>query len=233
LSNCPICNSANRDFALRCASCGGILRQRAKTLDLFSTVFNLWRYPDFTFRKIILAEHKNYTTLIGLFEAVGISFLSLFIIKAGDVYSIDLLRLLSTGIGLAVVVYTPFLYVFLLLGYISTHVSRTGASLKGFVSSMIYGLHPIGLGSLVILPTEIAVFGPYVFSNNPSPQTINPAPFYLLGFLNCVLVIAALTFVIRLTRVLFGARKKSAIFAGIFFILLVVAIEITKRILVK
>ena len=230
---CQICNSANRDFALRCVSCGGILQQRTKTLDLFSTIYNLWRYPDFTFRKIILAEHKNYTILIGLFEAVGFAFFSLFIIKAGDIYSIDLLRLLVAGFSLSIAVYFPFLYLFLLLSYVSARVSWSGASLKGFMAGMIYSLHPIGLSALVILPTEVAVFGPFIFSNNPSPQTINPPPFYLLGFLDCLLGVAAVIFIVRLTKVLFSSVKKAAIFAGFFFILFFVAIEVTKRALVK
>jgi len=221
------------DFSLRCASCGSLLQQRSKTLDLFSTIYNLWRYPDFTFRKIILAEHKNYTILIGLLEAIGLSFLFLFMIKAGDIFSIDLLRLLDAGIGLAFVVFFPLLYLFAMLSYFSARVSRTGASLRGFVSTMIYGLHPIGLSTIIILPSGIAIFGPYLFSNNPSPSTINPIPFYLLLLLESLSGIAGIFFILRLTKLLFGTRKKIAIFAGIFFILLFTAMEITKQVLIR
>lgn len=233
MNKCEVCSSENFDFSLRCSSCGGLLQQSPKTLDLFTTISNLWRYPDFTFRKIILAEHRNYTTLIGLLEAIGLSFLFLFIIKAGNVLSIDLLQLLSTGIGLSIVVFFPFLYLFSSLSYFPAGVSRTGASLRGFTASMIYALHPIAISAIIILPSEIAVFGVYFFSNNPSPQTINPVPFYLLGFLDCLLGIAAFVLVARLTKLLFGTKKKATIFVGIFFILLVAVMEITKRILIK
>ncbi len=233
LTRCNVCNTENMDFSIRCGTCGSLLQQRQRTLDFFSTISNLWRYPDFAFRKIILAEHRNYTILIALLEAAGLSFLFLFVIKAGDVLSIDLKQLLSTGIGLAVVVFFPFLYLFSLLCYFSARVSRTGASLRGFTASMIYALHPIAISAVIILPCEIAVFGPYVFSNNPSPQTINPIPFYLLGFLNLVLAVAASVFAGKLTKLLFGTKKKTTIFAGIFFILLVVAMEIAKQIIIK
>lgn len=210
-----------------------MLQQRAKTIDLFSTVYNLWRYPDFTFRKILLAEHRNYVTLIGLLEAVRFSFLGLFIVKASDVFSIELPRLLLAGFGLAVIVYLPFLVFFSSLSYVSARVSKTGASLKGFLASVIYGFHPIAVSAIVVLPVEIAIFGPYVFSNNPSPLTINPIPFYFLESLDCFLGIAAIAFVLKLTNLLFGARKKVAIFVGIFFILLFTVMEIVRRVLVK
>lgn len=233
LIKCAVCNSDNMDFSLRCNTCGSLLQQRAKTIDLFSTIYNLWRYPDFAFRKILLAEHRNYVTLIGLLEAVRLSFFGLFIVKASDVFSIELPRLLLAGFGLAVVVYLPFLYFFSSLSYLSARVSRTGASLRGFLASVIYGLHPIAVSAVIVLPVEIAIFGPYVFSNNPSPLTINPIPFYFLESLDGFLGFAAIAFVLKLAKLLFGARKKAAIFVGIFFILLIAVVEIVRRILVN
>lgn len=117
---------------------------------------------------------------MGLLEAVRFSFLGLFIVKASDVFSIELPRLLLAGFGLAVIVYLPFLVFFSSLSYVLARVSKTGASLKGFLASVIYGFHPIAVSAIVVLPVEIAIFGPYVFSNNPSPLTINPIPFYFL-----------------------------------------------------
>jgi hypothetical protein len=219
------------DFSLRCTSCGSLLQQRAKALDLFSTIYNLWRYPDFTFRKIILAEHRNYTTAIAIVEGIGLSFLSLYLLKAGDIFSIDLTRLITTGIQLGVIVYFPLLVLFSTSGYFAARVSKTGASFRGFLSSMTYALHPVGVGALMIFPTEIAVFGPYLFSSNPSPMTINPVPLYLLGFLDCLLGIAGIAFIFKLTRLLFGRREKAAIFLGIFFILFFVAVRITSAVL--
>ena len=181
----------------------------------------------------MLAEHGNYTLLIAIFESIGFSFLSLFIIKAGDIFSIELPRLLWAGFAAALTVYFPFLFLFSALSYTSTRVSKTGARLKGFTTGMIYGLHPIALSAIIVLPIEIAVFGPYIFSNNPSPLVINPVPFYFLGSLDFFLGIASVVFVLRLAKLLFGSRKKAAIFAGIFFILLITSMEITKRVLVK
>lgn len=203
-----------------------------KTLDLFSTIYNLWRYPDFTFRKIILAEHKNYTLLIALLEAVGISFLFMFIVKAGDIFSIELGQLIVSGLTMAILIFLPFLYVFSILSYLSMRTARTGVKLRGFNCAMIYGLHPIALSAIILFPAEIAVYGPYFFSNNPSPSVINPLPFYFLCFLDIVFAFASFMFVARLAKLLFGKRKFVAVFAGIFFIFLYAAIETAKQILV-
>ena len=78
-----------------------------------------------------------------MLEAIGLSFFFLFIVKGGDIFSIDL-WLLSSGIKLAVFVFLPFLYLFSVLSYASARVSKTGAPLKGFIASDVYGLHPSG-----------------------------------------------------------------------------------------
>ena len=230
---CGVCDSKNLDFSLRCSSCGSLLQQGAKTLDLFSTIYDLWRYPDFTFRRIILSQHKNYTLLVAFLEAIGLSFLSFFVLKAGDILTIDIVRLVPDGIETAAVIFLPFLYVFCGISYWAARVALTGASPKGFISSCIYALHPIGLGAVILMPIEIAVFGPFIFSNNPAPQVINPIPFYFLGFLVFVLAGAAMILLVRLSRLLFGSPQKAIMIIAIFFILLFAATEITKRALVK
>lgn len=161
LDKCPICNTDNPDFALRCKSCGSILQQSVKTLDLFSTIYDLWRYPDFTFRKIILAEHKNYTVFMALLEGIGISYFFMFVVKAGDIYSIDLWRLVVSGVGLAIFIFLPFLYVFSIVSYLTLRTVQTGVTLKGFISATIYGLHPVAFSAIVLLPAEVAVFGAF------------------------------------------------------------------------
>lgn len=220
------------DFAVRCVSCGSNVQQRVRTLDLFSTIYNLWRFPDFTFRRIILAEHKNYTLPVALVEAVGFSYFSMFIVKAGDIYSIDLWRLVVSGFTMAAMIFLPLLYIFSGVCFLVTRASRRGATLNGFISAMIYSLHPIAFGAIILLPAELAVFGPYLFSNNPSPAVINRIPFYSLSLLEIVFASFAIVIAGRFTKLLFGNRKKLSIFAGIFFIFFIAALEIAKKTLV-
>lgn len=231
MTRCPVCNSDNLEFATRCVSCGSFLQQSVKTIDLFSTIFELWRHPVFALRRILVAEHKNYTVLIAVFESVAMSFFALYIVKAADIYSLELWKLIVTGTGLALVVFLPAMYLFIVLSYLILRPKKKGVTLKGFISGTIYSLHPLAFGAAVFLPAEIAVFGPYTFSNNPPPQVINALPFYFLGFLGVASAVAALVFATRLMHMLFGARLRVTVLTAVFLCVFVAAIEVAKHIL--
>ncbi len=234
MSKCQVCNSENLEFAIRCASCGSNLQDSVKSLDLFSTIYNVWRFPDSTLRKIVLATHRNYSVLLAALEGIGLSFLMLYIVKAADIYSLQFPRLLLAGAVLGLVIFLPGIYLFCALSYVAVRVRRTGARFKGFASGMIYSLHPMAVWSVMLVPLEVAVFGSYLFSNNPPPQVINPVSFYFLAFLHVVFAAAALLLVVRLTRVLFGVRVIAVLgLAVLFSAVFVFASEIAKQILLN
>ncbi|MCL5267250.1 MAG: hypothetical protein M1469_03990 [Bacteroidetes bacterium] len=233
LPNCPVCNTENLDFSIRCISCGSFLQQNVKTLDLFSTIYNIWRNPVFTLRRIILAEHKNYTVLIAALEAIGLSFLSLFIVKAADIYSLELWRIIAAGTGLGIVVFLPAIYLFLILSYLILRPGKRGVTLKGFISGTVYSMHPLAFGTAVFLPADVAVFGPYIFSNNPSPQVINPLPFYFLGFLDLAAVVASVVFMTRLVHIMFGTKIRATLLSAVFLCVFAAALEVAKQLLLK
>lgn len=233
LTKCHVCGADNLDFAVRCSSCGGILQDTVKALDLFSTIYNIWRYPNSTFRKILLATHRNYSLLLVILEGIGLSFLTFYIVKAADIYTLDFSRLLLTCIALGVVVFVPGIYAFCVLSYFALRVRETGASIKGYISGIIYSLHPVALGAVFLIPLEVAVFGSYLFSYNPSPQVINPLSFYFLAFLDVVFGAAAFLLVLRLMDVLFGARVRMIGLVVMFSCVFVIAAEIARRILLN
>jgi hypothetical protein len=178
-----------------------------------------------------MATHRNYSVMLAAFEGMGLSFLMLFIVKAADIYSVQFPRLLLAGFVMGLVVFLPGIYFFSVLSYFTVRIKRTGASLKGYISGVIYALHPIAVGMVILLPMEVAVFGSYLFSNNPPPQVINAASFYPLAFLDIVFAAAAGVMMLRMTKVIFGARVIFIGLAAIFVGVVSVAVEIAKRIL--
>lgn len=230
---CQVCNAENPNLSVRCSACGSILQDRVKALDLYTTVFNVWRFPDSTLKKIVLASHRNYSLLLAALEGIGLSFLTLYIIKAADIYSVDLTHLLVSGLVLGVVVFLPAIYLFGALSFVSMRAWRTGATFRGILSGVIYGLHPLALGAVLLVPMQVAVFGSYIFSNNPPPQVINPVSFYFLAFLDVVILAATAYLLLRLVKLVFGARVLliglGALFSGVF----AVALEVAKRILLS
>jgi hypothetical protein len=233
LSKCQVCSADNLDFATRCKSCGSILQDSVKALDLFSTIYNVWRFPDSTLRKIVLAVHGNYSLLLAALEGIGLSFFALFIVKAADIYSLQFALLLGAGLALGLVVFLPSIYIFGSVSYAAFRVSRTGASLKGYISGLVYAMHPIALGAVILIPMDVAVFGSYLFSNNPPPQVINPVSFYFLALLDLVSLAAAFVMVRRLTKVLFGVRLWAIGLAVVFTGIFAAAVEVAKQILLN
>lgn len=231
MTKCQVCGADNLDLAVRCTACGGILQDSVKALDLFATIFDIWRYPDSTLRKVVLATHRNYSILLAALEGIGLSFLALYIVKAADIYSVNFTRLLATGVAIGIVVFLPSIYFFCGLSYLTLRVRRTGATFRGYASGIIYSLHPLAIGAVILIPMEVAVFGSFLFSNNPPPQVINPVSFYFLAFLDVVLASAAVALILRLAKVVFGVRilviGLAALFTGVF----AVTAEIAKRIL--
>ncbi len=233
MTRCQVCDAENLDLAVRCSSCGSRLQDSVKALDLFSTIYNLWRYPDSTLKKVVLASHRNYTILLAALEGIGLSYLGLYIIKAADIYSVDFTRLLVTGLVLGIVVFMPAVYMFSGVSYLTLRVRKTGAPFWGYISGIVYSLHPLAIGAVVLVPMDMAVFGSYLFSKNPSPEVINPVSFYFLAFLGVVLLAIALALVIRFAKVVFGQRVVflgiGALFVGFFAL----AAEVAKRILLS
>lgn len=228
-----MCETDNLDLAVRCSSCGSILQDSVKALDLFTTIFNIWRYPDATLRKIILASHRNYSLVLAALEGIGLSFLALYIIKAADIYSVQFGRLLIIGSILGLVVFLPAVYAFGGVSFVALRGWRSGASLKGFLSSIIYALHPLAIGTVLLVPMQVAVFGSFLFSNNPSPQVINPVSFYFLAFLDIVFVIAVFYLLLRLAKVVFGTRVLLISFVVLLSGVFAVALELAKRIMLS
>ncbi len=231
MTKCHVCEADNLDLAIRCKSCGSILQDSVKALDLYSTVYNLWRYPEQTLKKIILASHRNYTMLLAALEGIALSFFTLYLVKAADIYSLDFTRLLVTGMVLGVVVFLPAIYLFGGISYATLRVKRTGASMTGYLSGMVYSLHPFAVGAVILVPMDVAVFGSFLFSNNPSPQVINPVSFYFLAFLDIVLLAAAVSLVVHFSKVVFGRKVTAVGIAALLSSVFAVALEVAKSIM--
>jgi hypothetical protein len=195
---CSICGTDNSEFALRCNNCGAILQQHFKTLNLFEIIIFMWHNPKLAQKRILLAEHRNLTFLVATIESFAAGFAFLYMIKATDTYSAYLPSLLFAGILVSILVFLPFLYLVPLTIYIVARIKRLGITIRGFLSAFIYSIHPLVFTSLVLMPVQVAIFGQYFFSNNPSPKVINPVPFYGLIFLNIIVILECLFFLWKL-----------------------------------
>ena len=177
---CPSCSFENDDFATICAQCKRYLQNRVPNLNFFETAWGIIESPRETFRKITLAEHKNYVLFLFAIFGVSVSFTTFWYLELGRFFD-SLLFVIPWAFGGGLVgglIVTPLLTMF------SHFVGRALGSNQRFRNSnamIAYSLVPIVLSLVLVLPIELLTFGMYLFTSNPPPFVIKPVSFVLLA----------------------------------------------------
>lgn len=185
---CPVCSHANDEFAIKCVSCGSYIQDRVPTLDFFSTVWLMIESPKQAFKKIILAEHKNYVLFLGLFLGIAAAFALLWAKKSGNNFD-NLFPVLLFGTFLGIVIFIPVFYaIVLLLHGISKSIGGKGHFRETYAIAG-WSLVPIMLSVIFILPLELATLGLFLFSDNPSAFDVKPVVTSVLLALDGLLVL--------------------------------------------
>ena len=179
---CSVCGHQNDDLATVCSSCKGFLQAKVDGLNLFQTIWGLMETPGGTFRRIVLSRIKNYifllSSLFGIAAALGFAWYR----NLGKVFT-SLLTLVGTGIlvgpllGILLVALGSILLVFL------SSILGGKPTVRNMFAVVSYSAVPVILSLVFVFPIELAIFGPYLFDNNPPPLVLNPVLYIaLLGF---------------------------------------------------
>src|SRR5271157_3992226 len=98
---CTVCLAENDDFSTTCIKCKAFLQDRVPNLNLFETSWQVIESPSKAFRKIALAEHKNYVLLLFSMFGVSLAFTVFWFFRLGTRFE-SLLDLISVAIGIGV-----------------------------------------------------------------------------------------------------------------------------------
>ena len=179
---CTVCQAENDDFATTCTQCKAFLQDRVPHLNLFETSWQVIESPGEAFRKIVLAEHKNYVLFLFSLLGVGAAFTAFWYFRLGLRFS-SLLELIPSAVGGGVVF---GLAASVLVTAVYHGFARTLGGTTGFRNSfgvIGYALTPVAFSLFLILPIELSTFGMYLFTGNPDPYTMKPLSYVLLvGF---------------------------------------------------
>jgi hypothetical protein len=140
---------------------------------------SLFDSPTDAFEKIIHSEHKNFILVIILLTAIKFFILSIFLQTyiTGD-------KLSFTSLFTQILVFVFFFYVLLiafsLLFTFLNSLFKLNTRFRDNFSISVYSLIPYIVGLILIFPVELVVFGQYLFSINPGPFQLKPAPAYML-----------------------------------------------------
>ena len=168
---CPSCTAENPPYVYICKKCGSFLRERIYNIDLWKIIGLLIENPKKAFQLIVFSEHKNFIIFIVLFVAakflINARFLSM--ISLGEIFP-------ATGIALSylIIFAATVLYLLLfslLMTFINSKLSMKNRFRDNF-AVLVYSLLPNVIGVFFLIIIELAVFGGYLFSVNPTPFVI-------------------------------------------------------------
>jgi len=176
---CKSCSTANPLFAYTCKKCNAFLRSKIPNIDFWYIISLLIESPVKAAETIIQSEHKNYITALTLISGFKLT-LNFWIIHnaIGLIDTISNKFLTSILFGL-VGFYSGLLFISFLASMFS-QVVKVQTRFKDFFSIYTYSFLPIVFLFVVITPIQIALFGTYWFTFNPSPFIIKNIPSYVI-----------------------------------------------------
>lgn len=210
---CPICNAENGHLTVACTSCGSFIQSKVDNLDLFATLWQLIESPKSAFRRIAIAQHKNYTLFLSAVTGIGLTFLLMRILKAGN-GDISLLNILIVGFLFGPVSGIGSLLCLALVQKTIARLLRLRTRFRNVSAIIAYAAVPIAFSVIALLPIEILTFGKYFFSSNPSPYVIKPFSYTLLLMLDGICMAWSLRLYFLGNKVLYDSGTVTALFVS-------------------
>ena len=179
---CSNCQAESPFFEQNCKNCNAFLRSKIANIDLWSTLWSILESPVKTAETIIQSDHKNFTVSILFFAAFKIGLSLLLISNAfellGEEVNSAFNFVIIGGISFSVILFICAL----IITPINSWLGITNR-IKDNISIYTYSFLPIVLTLLFLAPIEIAIFGTYWFTFNPSPLIFKPFVSYILFFI--------------------------------------------------
>lgn len=204
---CSVCGTKNDELSIVCSSCKGFLQGRIDALDLFSTLWGLIESPRSTFKKIVLAKHKNYSIFLSSLFGMCLVFDVAWYKSLAPVFS-NLLTLVGIAIVLGPVLGIFVLFAASVILLVITNALGGKASRRNLFAALAYATMPIVFSLMFIVPLEIAIFGIDFFGSNPPPMIVKPVEYSLLLVLKAVAAFYALCLMVEGTMAANAFERK-------------------------
>lgn len=178
---CNNCGTENPLFALTCKSCRHYLRDRVVNLDLGNFVYKLMEEPIITLKKVIFAEHKNYSVLFFVLLILKTFFISFVLRNFLPFQKFDLNYFYIYFLNIA----GYFIALFVLWNivvFLFHKLFGIKEKLRDNFAVSVFSGSPLVLSLVILTPIELALFGFHWFIFNPSPFFLfNTAAYVLYG----------------------------------------------------
>jgi hypothetical protein len=212
---CTVCGTQNDEFTVVCVSCKSFLQMKVDNLNLFETLWSLMEEPSAAFRRIALARHKNYVLLLSCLQGMAIVYLIIWLKSLGARFP-NFVLLVGAGLVIGPLAGVLFMVVYSLIVHRVGRLLGGAGSYRNVRAATVYASVPIVYSLVLVFPIEIAVFGPYFFSDNPPALVINPVAYIVLLGFDAAAIVWSLALLMEGAAVVNGfGRGKAAVLAAI------------------
>jgi hypothetical protein len=167
---------------------------------LFETVWGIIEVPKKTFRRIAMAEHKNFAFVMFLLFGISLSFTTFWFFELGHRFTM-LPDLIVAGFVAGMAAGVLLVPILTLTHFLVARILGGKGSLKTGYGILAYSATPIVAGLFLVLPIELLTFGMYLFTSNPHPFVIKPVSYMLLVSFDAMAAIWSLLLLIVGTKV--------------------------------
>jgi hypothetical protein len=212
---CTVCGTQNDEFGVVCVSCKSFLQMKVDNLNLFETLWSLMEEPRAAFRRIALARHKNYVILLSSLLGMAMVYLVIWLKTLGARFP-NFAVLIGSGLVIGPLAGVLLTFLFSLIVHRAGRLLGGTGTYRNVRAATVYASVPIVYSLVLVFPIEIAVFGPYFFSDNPPPLVINPVAYIVLLGFDAAAIVWSLVLLIEGAVVVNGfSRGKAAVLAAI------------------
>jgi hypothetical protein len=197
---CTVCLAENDDFSMTCFKCKAFLQDRVPNLNLFETGWQVIESPSKAFRKIALAEHKNYVLFLFSLLGVSLAFTAFWYFRLGTRFQ-SLLDLIPSAVVIGIVFGLVAAVVVTAVYHLLARMAGGMAGFRGSLGVLAYSMTPVAFSLILILPIELLTFGMYLFTGNPHPYVIKPVSYVLLLGFDALIGLWTVTLAVVATRV--------------------------------
>lgn len=185
---CPVCSHSNDDLSVTCSSCSSYIQDRVPNLDLFSMVWMIIETPGQAFKRVLIAEHKNFVLFLSLFLGLSATFAMMWGKQTGNAFD-NLFPLLLMGFGIGVLSAVPLFFILSGTLHIVLKMFRGHGRFNDTYAVTGWSLVPVMLATVFILPLELGTLGLLLFSSNPSAYEVKPVVMMVLGGMDVACVV--------------------------------------------
>lgn len=168
MQKCPSCGKDNPEYSSHCLQCATILRDRVPNLDFWNIFWQIVDSPKASLTKVIQSERKNFIFFLLIIIALKVSINSQYVYihacnheapHPSGVFGLYGISLMLWLLLIAIV-------------YLSLRFTSTRLRLKDIAGVVGYSHLPIVATFFFLFVPQFILWGPFLFTNSPSPFLI-------------------------------------------------------------